>query len=70
MLLNFNRVWQGLLDSNQRLVPCHPVFHPWAIIVGDSPFEAMDEAHNELCIARALRLNTTPQFSSLAYEPG
>lgn len=34
-----------------------------------SSFRAVDEAHNELCIARALLSNTTPRFASLAYEP-
>ncbi|MGD0733076.1 MAG: hypothetical protein ABR956_17560 [Terracidiphilus sp.] len=34
-----------------------------------SPLRSVDEAHNELCIARALLLNTTPRFSSVAYEP-
>ena len=32
-------------------------------------FRAVDEAHNELCIAKALLDNTKPRFSSLAYEP-
>jgi len=32
-------------------------------------FRAVDEAHNELCIAKALLENTKPRFSSLAYEP-
>jgi len=34
-----------------------------------SSFRAVDEAHNELCVARALLLNTKPRFASLAYEP-
>jgi len=38
-------------------------------VLKGSSFRAVDEAHNELCIARALLLNTKPRFSSLAYEP-
>jgi hypothetical protein len=34
-----------------------------------SSFRAVDEAHNELCIARALLSNTKPRFASLTYEP-
>ena len=34
-----------------------------------SRLSAMSEAHNEMCVARALLLNPTPHFSSLAYEP-
>lgn len=34
-----------------------------------SPFRMVSEAHNELCIARALLLNKAPRFASLAYEP-
>lgn len=33
-----------------------------------SPLRAITEAHNELCIARALLLNTKPRVSSLVYE--
>jgi hypothetical protein len=33
-----------------------------------SPLSAMSEAHNEMCVARALLLNTKPRFSTLAYE--
>lgn len=32
-------------------------------------FRAVDEAHNELCIAKALLENSKPRFSSLEYEP-
>jgi len=32
-------------------------------------FRAVDAAHNELCIARALLLGTEPQFSKIRYEP-
>ncbi len=32
-------------------------------------FRAVDEAHNELCIAFALLQNPNPRFSSLEYEP-
>lgn len=32
-------------------------------------FRAVDAAHNELCIARALLLDTDPQFSEIRYEP-
>jgi hypothetical protein len=32
-------------------------------------FRAVDEAHNELCIAKALLASTKPRFSALAYEP-
>ncbi len=32
-------------------------------------FRTVDEAHNELCVAKALLENTKPRFSSLAYEP-
>ena len=38
-------------------------------VLRGSSFRAVDEAHNELCIARALLLNTKPRFASLAYEP-
>jgi hypothetical protein len=34
-----------------------------------SLFRSVDEAHNELCIAKALLSNTRPRFSGLAYEP-
>jgi len=34
-----------------------------------SSFRAVDEAHNELCIAKALLANPKPRFSALAYEP-
>lgn len=34
-----------------------------------SSFRAVDEAHNELCIAKALLANTKPRFSWMAYEP-
>src|SRR5215467_3333072 len=33
-------------------------------------FRAVDAAHNELCIARALLLDTDPQFSELRQEYG
>ena len=36
---------------------------------GGSSFRAVDERHNELCIAKALVENTKLRFSSLAYEP-
>src|SRR2546428_720278 len=32
-------------------------------------FRAVDEAHNELCIAYALLQNSNSQFSSVCYEP-
>ena len=35
----------------------------------DSVFKAATETHNELCIARALLLNTTPRILRLDYEP-
>lgn len=34
-----------------------------------SLFRAVDEAHNELCIASALLDNANPQFTCLEYEP-
>jgi hypothetical protein len=34
-----------------------------------SPQKAVYETHNELCIARALLLNTKPRVLTLAYEP-
>jgi hypothetical protein len=34
-----------------------------------SPLTTFGEAHNELCVARALLQNSKPRFSSLAYEP-
>lgn len=37
--------------------------------VTGSPLRMMSEAHNELCIARALLMNRTPRVSTLAYEP-
>ncbi|MBL8705968.1 MAG: hypothetical protein JNM30_14045 [Rhodospirillales bacterium] len=36
---------------------------------GRSKFHAVDEAHNELCIASALLANRNPRFVSLEYEP-
>lgn len=39
-----------------------------AVLKGSS-FRAVDEAHNELCVVKALLDNTKPRFSSLAYEP-
>jgi hypothetical protein len=38
-------------------------------LAGSSPLSAMSEAHNEMCVARAMLLNTKPRISSLAYEP-
>ena len=34
-----------------------------------SPLSAISEAHNEMCVARALLLDTKPRLSSVAYEP-
>jgi hypothetical protein len=36
---------------------------------GGSLFRAVDEAHNELCVAKALLANMKPRFCQLAYEP-
>jgi len=36
---------------------------------GRSLFRAVDEAHNELCIASAILENKEPQFTCLEYEP-
>lgn len=36
---------------------------------GRSLFRAVDEAHNELCIASAILENQEPQFTCLDYEP-
>lgn len=36
---------------------------------GRSLFRAVDEAHNELCIASAILENQEPQFTCLEYEP-
>ena len=36
---------------------------------GIAHFSAIDEAHNELCIAAALLKNENPDFSSIIYEP-
>lgn len=36
---------------------------------GRSLFRAVDEAHNELCIASAILENKEPQFTCLKYEP-
>lgn len=36
---------------------------------GRSLFSAVDEAHNELCIASAILENQQPQFTCLEYEP-
>jgi hypothetical protein len=36
---------------------------------GGSLFRSVDEAHNELGVAKALLSNTKPLFSGLAYEP-
>ena len=38
-------------------------------VLKGSSFRAVDEVHNELCVAKALLGNTKPRFSSLAYEP-
>jgi hypothetical protein len=38
-------------------------------VLNGSTFRPVDEAHNELCLARALLANTKPRFTSLAYEP-
>jgi hypothetical protein len=38
-------------------------------VLSGSSFRAVDEAHNELCVAKELLDNTKPRFSSLAYEP-
>jgi hypothetical protein len=37
--------------------------------VGRGKFSAVDEAHNELCIAAAILRNPNPEFSVLEYEP-
>jgi hypothetical protein len=37
--------------------------------LNSSPLSAFGEAHNELCVARALLRSSKPRFSSLAYEP-
>jgi hypothetical protein len=39
------------------------------LVSNGSSFRAVDEVHNEPCIAKALLANTKPRFSSLAYEP-
>jgi hypothetical protein len=36
---------------------------------GRSLFSAVDEAHNELCIAYAILENQEPQFACLEHEP-
>lgn len=36
---------------------------------GRSKFHAVDEAHNELCVAAALLANSKPKFVRLEYEP-
>ncbi|WP_028215101.1 hypothetical protein [Paraburkholderia mimosarum] len=36
---------------------------------GRGNFRAVDEAHNELCIAEALLANTAPWFTKVEYEP-
>ena len=38
-------------------------------VLKGSSFRAVNEAHNELCIAKALVDNTKLRFSALAYEP-
>jgi hypothetical protein len=38
-------------------------------VLKGSSFRAVDEAHNELCVAKSLLKNTKPRFSSVAYEP-
>jgi hypothetical protein len=45
------------------VLPCHPNGLNHAL------FRAVDEAHNELCIASALLDNANPQFTCLKYEP-
>lgn len=39
------------------------------LVLKGASFRAVDEAHNELCIARALLLNSKLPFVSVAYEP-
>lgn len=36
---------------------------------GRGHFRAVDEAHNELCVAAAILQNGNPEFSTLEYEP-
>lgn len=62
-------------DAANRFSSSEPLLRRFAreinnvLANGSSYFHAVDEAHNELCIASALLLNSTPRFSRLAYEP-
>lgn len=57
----------GRFPEGQRLLRRFNEAIDYAMAV--SPQSAMSEAHNEMCVARALLLNTKPRFSTLAYEP-
>jgi hypothetical protein len=54
--------WQHLIDRFSAAVET-------VLRQGRSEFHAVDEAHNELCIAHAILSNPTPRFDRVEYEP-
>lgn len=54
--------WQRLIDSFSGAVEA-------VLRHGREKFHAVDEAHNELCIAHVFLSNPDPSFVSLEYEP-
>ena len=62
----FSEAADRVSDGERLLKRFNEAFH---LVRNGSSFRAVDEVHNELCIAKALLANTKPRFSSLAYEP-
>jgi hypothetical protein len=64
-----------LESASDRFKTAQPLFDRFTSAVnavediGRSLFRAVDEAHNELCIASAILENKEPQFTCLDYEP-
>jgi hypothetical protein len=56
------KAWQPLLDRFSSAIEAVKAN-------GRSHFRAVDEAHNEICIAGALLENRAPLFTCLEYEP-
>lgn len=67
---NFGEIFAAdtgrFLDGDRLLLRFNEAVHR---ALAGFPLAEMGEAHNEMCIARALLLNKEPRFSSLAYEP-
>lgn len=55
--------------DSQRLLQRFSKAVDGVLATGWSEFHAVDEAHNEMCIARAVLSSTDPVFSRLEYEP-